>query len=240
MVATVHPGPPLPRAARRPGRPAALALALAALLGSPSRAAAEPAADGEADAEANTAGAASTPTSTSLPPLRRPLTLLFGVGPSIGINPNPCYGGYFYWDPLWHSGYYGLGCGGALKASQDLAYHFSGNATGPAIGVVVQEEFLIGGAYFGLAVAPKLSWDIQLLRGRGVYLTPSLAVGYHLLAWKGFPRVHAGEAQAGAAVKFAISENLLLWLQPAVFDFIFTPGFFIPRYDLLVGVGTVF
>lgn len=239
MVATVHPGPSLPRAsARGPGR--ALALALAATLGRPSLAAAEPAAEGESSAGVNTAGAAAAPTSTSLPPLRRPLTLLFGVGPSIGINPHPCYGGYFYWDPLWHSGYYGLGCGGAIKASQDLAYHFSGSANGPALGVVVQEEFLAGGTYFGLVVAPKLSWDIQLLRGRGLYLTPSLAVGYHLLAWKGFPRVHAGEVQAGAAIKVALTERLLLWLQPAVFDFIFTPGFFIPRYDLLLGVGAAF
>ena len=206
---------------RRRPRAALAILAVLVALAAPSARAAEPA---------------------PLRPLRRPLTLLVGAGPALGINRGPCYGGYHYWDPLWTSdySYLGLGCGGAVKLSQELSYHFSGVATGPALGLLVQEELLGAGAFTGLVVAPKFTWDLQLHPRLGLYLAPSVALGYRLLAWRGYPSVHAADIQAGLALKLALAERWLVWLQPAAFDFTATPGFFIARYDLLLGVGAAF
>lgn len=189
--------------------------------------------------------AAASPAKKSIPsllrPSTRPYTLLIGIGPAIGINAQPCYGGYFYWGELWQArpSVYGLGCGGAVKLSQEFLAHLDGSATGPALGLLLSQELPSAGG-FGLTVAPKFTWDLQLLPGLGLYLSPSLAFGYHRLALRGYPAVHAADVQAGLALKLALHERWLVWLQPAHFEFIATPGFFIPRYNLLLGVGAVF
>jgi len=223
--AHTHPG--LPRRVA----PAAAALLLATLSATPAR----------ADEPEAGVDPAKKPIPALLRPATRPYTVLIGIGPAIGINANPCYGGYFYWGELWQArpSVYRLGCGGAVKLSQEFIAHFSGGATGPALGLLLSQELPSAGG-FGLTVAPKFTWDHQILPDLGLYLSPSLAFGYHRLALRGFPVVHAADVQAGVALKLSLNERWLVWLQPAHFEFIATPGFFIPRYNLLLGVGAVF
>src|SRR5690606_9499057 len=113
-------------------------------------------------------GAASAEAPESLRPGTKAFSVLVGVGPSFGVRREPCYDGNYYGAPLQDApGPFGLGCGGAIKLSQIFAAHFSGNASGPSLGLLVQEELLRAG-YFGLVVAPRFAWDIQVHKKLGL------------------------------------------------------------------------
>ncbi|MCA9663831.1 MAG: hypothetical protein KC486_36230 [Myxococcales bacterium] len=174
-----------------------------------------------------------------LRPGSRPLFFLVGAGPSAGIG-GQCYDGYYYGGRLFNEpGYQLLGCGGAIKLSQEFGAHFSGYAAGPAAGVVVQQE-LLGYGYFGLTVAPKFTWDIQVLKDIGLYVSPNVAIGYHRSRWQGHPAFTGGDIQGGVALKLALGDRGLVYTQLPHFDFVFGPGYSMVRYDFILGVGLSF
>ena len=129
--------------------------------------------------------------------------------------------------------------GGAIKLSQEFGAHFSGYAAGPAAGVVVQQE-LLGYGYFGLTVAPKFTWDIQVLKDIGLYVSPNVAIGYHRSRWQGHPAFTGGDIQGGVALKLALGDRGLVYTQLPHFDFVFGPGYSMVRYDFILGVGLSF
>ncbi|MEZ4381672.1 MAG: hypothetical protein R3A79_10000 [Nannocystaceae bacterium] len=175
----------------------------------------------------------------ALRPGSRPYYFLLGVGPSAGIG-GQCYAGYYYGGRLFNEeGYQLLGCGGAIKLSQEIGAHFSGYAAGPAAGVLVQQEAL-GYGYFGMTVAPKFAWDIQLLRDIGLYVSPNVAIGYHRSRWQGHPAFSGGDIQGGVAIKLSLGDRGLVYTQLPHFDFVFGPGYSMVRYDFLLGVGLTF
>lgn len=185
-------------------------------------------------------GAAEAAIPDGLRPGSRPFSLLVGLGPSVGIRRSPCYEGNYYWSPLYAApGPYALGCGGAIKVSQIFAAHFSGNASGPSLGLLVQEELLRAG-YFGLVVAPRFAWDIQVRKDLGLYIAPNVALGYHLSAWRGFAPAHGADVQGGVMTKLILQDRIAIWAQLPHFDFVFAPGTFIARYDFLLGAGVTF
>lgn len=61
--------------------------------------------------------------------------------------------------------------------TQTWGYHFSGNASGPAIAVDLQESF---GDDFDIVfqIVPKFVWDIRIKEGLGVYLSPIGGLGF--------------------------------------------------------------
>lgn len=175
----------------------------------------------------------------ALRPSTRPFFALLGVGPTAGIG-GQCYAGYYYGYSLYNEpGFQTLGCGGALKISQEIGFHFKGSGEGPAAGLLVQEELLSYG-YFGLSVAPKFSWDIQLLKDVGFYVSPNVAVGYHRSRWFGHPTMRGGSVQGGVALKLSLGDRGLLYTQLPHFDFVFGPGYSMVRYDFIVGGGISF
>lgn len=187
-----------------------------------------------------TAGVAQAAPPESLRPGTRPFSVLVGVGPSFGLQRKPCYSGSYYFGPLYDApSPYSLGCGGAVKLSQIFAARFSGNASGPSLGLLVQEELLRAG-YFGLVVAPRFSWDIQVRKDLALYIAPNVALGYHLSAWRGFAPIHGADIQGGVMTKLILQDRIAVWAQLPHADFILTPGFFIARYDFLVGAGVEF
>ncbi len=175
----------------------------------------------------------------ALRPSTRPLFLLFGVGLTAGIG-GQCYDGYYFGGSLYNEpGFQTLGCGGALKLSQEFGAHLTGTGVGPAVGVLLQEEVLSYG-YFGLTVAPKFSWDIQVVKGLGFYVSPNVAVGYHSSRWQGHPTLRGGDIQGGVTFKLSLGDRALIYTQVPHVDFVFGPGFSMVRYDFIGGVGVSF
>ena len=201
-----------------------------------------------------------------LRPGTRPLAFLFGLGPSWGIGGRYRYG---YYDGDYNGcgkgnpycGYNGwYGGYGAFKLTQEFMGHFSGNASGAALGVIVNQEF--SGSYFGLNIAPKFTYDIQPKRDLGLYISPSFSLGYHLSHFNysyyyglgyGGANYHAANIQVGVAVKLILDDRWLVWVQTPNFDFTVGPGnyycngvgngcgaYFRARYDFLLGGGVTF
>ncbi|MCY0992384.1 hypothetical protein OV203_34920 [Nannocystis sp. ILAH1] len=200
-----------------------------------------------------------------LRPGTRPMQFLFGLGPSWGIG-----GSSHYYD----AGYYGPGCGapgfpcryggfgywGSFKLTQEFSGHFSGNASGPALGVLLNEEF--GYRRFGFVIAPKFTYDIQVKRDLGLYISPNVSLGYQLLSdrWNYYNGAyyhytnHAANLQFGVGLKLMLDDRWIVWLQFPQFDMSFgprygygcgaapgaCPAFFIARLNLLLGGGVSF
>lgn len=201
-----------------------------------------------------------------LRPGTRPMQFLFGLGPSWGIG-----GSSYYYGP----GFYGPGCGapgfpcryggfgywGAFKLTQEFNGHFSGNASGPALGILLNEEF--GYQRFGFVIAPKFTYDIQPKKDLGLYISPNVSLGYHLLAHRAYYyndafyayNFHGANLQFGVGLKLMLDDRWIVWLQFPQFDMTFgprygygcaaapgayCPAFFVARLNLLLGGGVSF
>jgi len=203
------------------------------------------------------------------PTKNRPMQFLFGFGPSFGIGGSR----WIYGDcgPGNNCNYYRYGFGGryggAFKLSQEFNYHFSGNASGPAIGILLNEEF--SGPYFGFNIAPKFTYDIQPMKNLALYISPSVSFGYHLDHYAAYYwgsgygygyNYHAANLQFGVALKLIIKDRFIAFLQAPNFDFIIGPGnywrngyygggcppgfgcgaYFRAKVDVMFGVGVAF
>jgi hypothetical protein len=199
-----------------------------------------------------------------LRPGTRPLAFLLGFGPSAGFHDSYRYGYYgnggcknnpYCGYNGWYGGY------GAFKVTQEFMGHFSGNASGAALGILMNQEF--AGSYFGLNIAPKFTYDIQPKRDLGLYISPHFSLGYHLSHYNygyyngygyGGANYHAANIQTGVAIKLILDDRWLVWAQPLGFDFTMGPSnyycgvgvvgcggtYFRARYDVLLGGGVTF
>lgn len=171
-----------------------------------------------------------------LRPGTRPMQLLFGFGPSFGIGGSRwaygyCNGPGNSCNDYYYRGAYGR-YGGGFKLSQEFNYHFSGNASGPAIGILLNETF--GGPLFGFTIAPKFTYDIQPKRDLGLYISPSVSFGYHIDHWASYwygggafaygYNWHAANLQFGVALKLSLGDRGIVFLQFPNFDFDIGPG----------------
>ena len=197
-----------------------------------------------------------------LRPGTRPLAFLLGLGPSWGFRDRYRYGYYDGNDcngnnPYCRGGFYGGFS--AFKLTQEFMGHFSGNASGPALGILMNQEF--SGPYFGLNIAPKFTYDIQVRRDLGLYVSPSFSLGYHLSSYRGAyydnfgyssANYHAANTQFGVAVKLMLDDRWLVWIQAPNFNFDIGPGtyycggaftcgtYFRGRVEFLLGGGVTF
>ena len=161
-----------------------------------------------------------------LRPGTRPMAFLLGLGPSWGFRDRYRRGGYNDGpgngcddgNPYCRGGFYGGF--NAFKLTQEFMGHFSGNASGPALGILMNQEF--SGPYFGLNIAPKFTYDIQIKRDLGLYISPSFSLGYHLTSYRGgyysyygydSANYHAVNTQVGVAVKLMLDDRWLVWVQ---------------------------
>jgi hypothetical protein len=194
----------------------------------------------------------------------RPMAFMLGLGPSWGIGGSRWYYGGGP-DGYYGPGGYGWGgrYGGSFKLTQEFLGHFSGNASGAALGVIVNQTF--SGPYFGFAIAPKFTYDIRVKPGLGLYISPSISLGYALQHYRAFyyqgyysgANYHAANLQFGVAVKLILDDRWLVFAQVPNFDFLIGPGnyyyynggcapgfncgtFFAARLDFILGGGVTF
>jgi len=197
-----------------------------------------------------------------LRPGTRPMAFLLGLGPSWGFSDRYRYGNDYDGcngkNPYCRGGFYGGF--NAFKLTQEFMGHFSGNASGPALGILMNQEFS-GPYYFGLNIAPKFTYDIQVKSDLGLYISPSFSLGYHLTAYRGgyynnfgyaTANYHAVNTQVGVAVKLMLDDRWLVWVQAPNFNMDIGPGsyycggalgcgtYFRGRVEFLLGGGVTF
>jgi len=194
----------------------------------------------------------------------RPMAFMLGLGPSWGVGGSRWYygnpGGYGCADGFCNG--WGGRYGGSFKLTQEFMGHFSGNASGPALGVIVNQTFT--GPYFGFNIAPKFTYDIRVKQGLGLYISPSVSLGYGLVHYRpnyyGYyagANYSAANLQFGVAVKLILDDRWLVFAQVPNFDFLIGPGnyyyangacapgyncgtYFTARLDFILGGGVTF
>lgn len=159
--------------------------------------------------------------SAAVPPILREGTytnwVAFSMGPSIALLHAP----------------------NQLLLEQTYGHHFSGDASGPAIAVDVQEH--VAGGMFVLQLGPRFVYDIQIVDGLGLYLSPSVGFEYTFSS--------AGPNNGFSVpflfkVKLVLGNRGLVFFQPVGIDFmaLFRPNnnYTALQYDLMFGGGVIF
>src|SRR5690606_721843 len=129
----------------------------------------------------------------------------------------------------------GFGYWGSFKLTQEFNGHFSGNASGPALGILLNQEF--GGGYgrgygygrrFGFVIAPQSTYDIQVKKDLGLYISPNVSLGYHLISdgyyynnFYGRYATHGANLQFGVGLKLILDDRWIVWMQFPQFDMTF-------------------
>lgn len=141
-----------------------------------------------------------------------------------------------------------------FKLIQSFGWHFLGGPTGPAIGIELQESF--GGDLISIEILPKFTWDIAIIKGLGLYLSPSAGIGFvHVAAQcpSGFNCAGIDLPDwNGLTIQFAFDAKLALADRGIVFFRPFSLGIYavdtntiagwedLWRWDMLVAGGVIF
>ena len=153
-----------------------------------------------------------------------------------------------------------LGVGGKLKdlmtqfkLVEAIGYHFSGNAAGPAIAFEFQESLSDegGATAYVIEIGPKFQWDIPIVSGLGLYLTPSVMLGFARAGWArggyyGDYGANGFTLQFGFEGRLILADRWLVFMRPLTIDVTGGKGCdncefdtFV-RWDFLVGGGATF
>jgi hypothetical protein len=159
----------------------------------------------------------------------------FSFGPAIGLRDSD-YSGYTVEAP------------NQFKLVQTFGYHFMGQSHGPALALDIQES--LGDQTTVLQVGPKFVWDIPIVRGLGVYLSPSAMLGYAFVSYERTFIVRFEEEEHGLTMQFAFEAKLvlgdrgLIFFRPITIDIITgevrDEWMTFVRWDLLFGGGVTF
>lgn len=158
--------------------------------------------------------------------------------------------------PGTHPWYGGFDLGGAIgvhhstsqfKLGQFIGYHFSRNASGPALGFDIQESF--SDNVTTLQLGPKFIWDIPVVRNLGLYLTPSAMIGYGYVdagGVCGYYGCYGGgggsffDLQFGFEGKLMLADRAFVFFRPFTLDFGISDHGLLFRWDIIVGGGVTF
>jgi hypothetical protein len=122
-----------------------------------------------------------------------------------------------------------------FKLWQEFGYHFSGTASGPAIGVNVEEAFVQS---FRFQPGVKAWWDIPV-GDFGLYLTPSAKLGYSGTFVEG-GAAHHFNIHAGFRGKLLLGDTGSVFFQPIGVDMLAGDMGFGAFWDLMLGGGFIF
>ncbi|MCB9554542.1 MAG: hypothetical protein H6707_00465 [Deltaproteobacteria bacterium] len=129
-----------------------------------------------------------------------------------------------------------------FKIGQEVGYHLWGRSDGPAIGGSLEESF--GDSVFTFNLSGKFWWDIQVVRGLSLYLTPSGRFGFIHANAEGNGGAFNGMSLAlGFEARLIIGNRGLVFFRPFGLDFMIGDGFgynFLARYEMMFGGGATF
>jgi hypothetical protein len=172
-----------------------------------------------------------------IPPLLRPGThpmwASLAMGGGLGVS--------------WSSGGYSGGAGGAsqFKLIEQFGYHLSSNfggpAAGPAIAIDLQESFG-GDTSTVIEILPRFVWDIPIIQNLGLYLSPSLGIGYARIF--GGDGVNAATIQLDFEGKLILGDRGFVFFRPFGLDIMASSvngnSYTLVRWDLMFGGGVIF
>jgi hypothetical protein len=141
-----------------------------------------------------------------------------------------------------------------FKLIETFGYHPMGRAAGPAIALDVQEGF--GNHFTSIEVGPKFLWDIQPVHNLGLYLAPSLMIGYlyhtgsgggncgladalGLPCGGGSSGASAFDMQIGFEGRLVLADRWLVSFRPFTLDLGIRSDVSM-RYDMMFGGGAIF
>jgi hypothetical protein len=130
------------------------------------------------------------------------------------------------------------GGGAAGKLPVEFGYHFSGKSWGPALAIDLAPWFRSGAG--GVEIFPKFLWDIPIVDGLGLYLSPSIGVGFVYGSFGGFGSTAGGTVQLGFEGKLTLGGQGFVSFRPFGIDILFGSGGATANWDLLFGGGFMF
>ncbi|PIE19428.1 MAG: hypothetical protein CSA65_02555 [Proteobacteria bacterium] len=150
----------------------------------------------------------------------RPWFATFGFGPAIRLDELP----------------------NQFKIEQVIGYHFFGKGEGPALGGAITQAF--GDGWFNIGLGLRFWWDIQPVRGLGLYLAPFMHVGWSLFSYNECPRNvdctrNLFDWQIGFEPRLVLGDRGMIFWRLVAINPLFgqTVG---ARYDMLFGGGVTF
>jgi hypothetical protein len=126
----------------------------------------------------------------------------------------------------------------AFRVVEEFGFHFEGTPVGPFLGLMLAEDI---GNYFGLQVAARGGWDIELLRQDfSIVLTPALALGgaFELSSPYGDSAYFLIQPALGASV-LLLERTLAIWFRPIVVD-VLAGSVSHPAWSVLAGANATF
>ncbi len=147
-----------------------------------------------------------------------PFVFKFGIGPALRIDDVPTQ----------------------FRMTQEIGYHLMGGGDGPVLGFSFAEAFGRNAVTFQLG--PDFWYDIQPVRGLGLYLAPMFHVGYSLLSFEAGRNdvtYHFFDIRFGFEISLVLGNRGVVFFRPFEMN-MFVGDWFGARYDLLFGGGVTF
>ncbi|MBW2522561.1 MAG: hypothetical protein JRI23_00230 [Deltaproteobacteria bacterium] len=121
-----------------------------------------------------------------------------------------------------------------FKLMQDIGGHFSGDASGPALGASFEESF--NGDFWRLQAGPKFWWDIQVVKSMGIYVTPEVRIGPAV--WGNGDAHGFFNQQIGCSGRLILADRAIVFFKPISVD-LFTDfdGWWFGYWDVMAGGG---
>jgi hypothetical protein len=122
-----------------------------------------------------------------------------------------------------------------FKLWQEVGYHFSGDASGPAIGFNIEEAFVEN---VRIQPGAKFWYDIPIT-DFGLYVTPSAKLGYSGTFADGYS-AHNFNINLGLRGRLVLADVATLFVQPVGIDMLAGDMGFGAFWDIMIGGGVIF
>jgi glycine/D-amino acid oxidase-like deaminating enzyme len=129
-----------------------------------------------------------------------------------------------------------------FKLTEEVGYHFGGGASGLALALSLQQAYGTDVVLF--ETGPRLLYDFQVGRALGLYISPSLLLGYALQSSKYSDSEHGVTVQLACDAKLTLADRAFVFFRPVGIDVLHLRwrgmGHTGVRYELLIGAGATY
>jgi hypothetical protein len=120
-----------------------------------------------------------------------------------------------------------------FKLMEDIGGHFSGDASGPALGASFEQSF--GNGYWKLQGGPKFWWDIQPVKNLGLYIAPEVRIGPG--AWGNGDARGYFNTQIGCSGRLILGDRGIVFFKPFTMDLATNFDWYAGYWDVMAGGG---
>lgn len=120
-----------------------------------------------------------------------------------------------------------------FKLMEDIGGHFSGDASGPALGASFEQSF--GNGYWKVQGGPKFWWDIQPVDDLGLYIAPEIRIGPG--AWGNGDARGFLNTQIGCSGRLILGDRGIVFFKPFTMDLATDFDWYAGFWDVMAGGG---